>query len=85
MKAHPLAAIALPTFTPVRARYQQGRIERQMLAAALEVLEGGPARLGRFADPVAGGTFRYTPNAAGFELGSTYQVKGKPLTMQFAK
>ena len=82
---HPLAQMIVPTINSVQPRLQQTRVERTLLSAGLEVMQGGPAQLARYRDPATGQALLYVPTPTGFELRSTYQVKGKPVTMSFSQ
>ena len=48
-------------------------------------MQNGLARLAELHDPVTGRAFAYVAKPGGFELQSSLQVKGKPVTMSFAK
>ncbi len=82
---HPLAAQSLPVYEAIHARLEATRVQRAMLGAGLEILQNGPARLAEMRDPVTGRAFTYVPKPGGFELQSSLQVKGKPVTMSFAR
>ncbi len=81
---HPLAQQIIPTIAGIQARAQQRRVERTLFAAGVDVLQNGPAQLARYRDPATGRAFTYVPTPAGFDLRSTYGVKGKPVTMSFS-
>ena len=81
---HPLAQMTLPSLAAVQRKMQQTRVERTLLGAGLEVLQHGPAQLARYRDPATGNALLYVPTPSGFDLRSTYQVKGKPVTMFFS-
>lgn len=83
-KGHPLAKLALPAIAGVQRRVQQARVERTLLSAGLDIQQSGPAQLARYRDPATGQSLIYLPTPSGFELRSTYQVKGKPVTMSFS-
>lgn len=78
-----LAALVVPSLAGVQRTVQQRRVERTLLTAAADVLQGGPAQIGRYRDPATGGPLQYVPTSTGFELRSPYLVKGKPVTMSF--
>ena len=80
---HLLARIAVPSFTAVQVKMQQTRVERTLLDAGLDVLQNGPAQLARYRDPATGNALLYIPTHRGFDLRSTYAVKGKPVTLSF--
>lgn len=82
-KSKPLAAGALPALTSIRNRLRLGQVNQAMLAAGLAVLQSGPAQVASQPDPVTGQSFTYVQTAGGFELRSTFQNKGKPVTMSF--
>ncbi len=82
---HPVAALSLPIYDELHARLEAARVQRAMLGAGLDILQNGPARLAEMRDPVTGRGFAYVPKPGGFELQSALQVKGKPVTMSFAK
>ena len=84
-REHPLAAVSLPVFEGIHARLEEARVQRAMLGAGLDVLQNGTASLAQARDPVTGRGFAYVPKPGGFELQSAFQVKGKPVTMNFAK
>lgn len=81
--AHPLTVSSIETTSEMRAKFQSRRIEREMLNVGLAVLESGPDQASRSRDPVTGRSFVYLPKPGGFELQSTFQYKGKPVTMGF--
>jgi hypothetical protein len=58
-------------------------IQRAMAVAGLQVLARGPAVLTQYPDPATGKPFIYRPSANGFELQSTHQADGKPVTLEF--
>lgn len=80
---HPLAQLTIPNIAGVQARVQQRRVERTILGAGLDVLQNGPAQLARYRDPATGKALTYVRTPSGFDLRSTYQVKGKPVTFSF--
>lgn len=80
---HLMAKMLLPSFDPVQARLQQTRVERILLSAGLAVLQGGPAQLAGYRDPATGQALTYVPTPTGFDLRSTYVVKGKPVNLSF--
>ena len=82
---HPLVVSAFESMPEIRAKLQIRRIEREMMNAGITVLQSGPEQLSQSRDPVTGRPFAYVPTPDGFELRSTFQVKGKPMTMTFAQ
>ncbi len=82
---HPLAKVTLPHLIGVQETMQKLRIQRALLTAGADVLQNGPAQVGRHRDPATGGALIYVPTPTGFELRSTYQSKGKPVTMTFSR
>jgi hypothetical protein len=64
-------------------RTRQGEVNRAMVLAGLAVAQGGADALPSHPDPSNGQTFVYTETDDGFELQSSYQMNGKPVTMQF--
>jgi hypothetical protein len=80
---HPLAATMLPAFESLRPRLDRFQIEQTMLGAGLALSQSGPEKLPQFPDPVTGQPFTYVTKENGFELQSTFKVKGKALTMTF--
>jgi hypothetical protein len=80
---HPLAQMTLPALASVQRKMQQMRVERTLLGAGLDVLQNGPAQLARYRDPATGNALVYVPTPGGFDLRSTYEVKGKPITCSF--
>jgi hypothetical protein len=81
---HPLAQMTLPAIAAVQRKVQQSRVERTLLGAGLDVLQNGLARLARYRDPATESALLYIPTPSGFELRSTYQVKGKPVALSFS-
>jgi hypothetical protein len=79
-----LARIAIPPFAAVQTYVQQARVERTLLGAGLDILQNGPAQLARYRDPATGSALLYLPTPTGFDLRSTYAVKGKPVTLSFS-
>ena len=67
----------------VQRRMQHTRVERTLLSAGLDVWQGGPAQLAGYRDPATGNALIYVPTPAGFDLRSTYEAKGKPVTISF--
>jgi hypothetical protein len=80
----PLAAMALPSLNRTRNGYQAAVVNNSMIQAGLLILQNGPDQLALQPDPTTGKPFTYVQTATGFQLSSTFQSKGKPLTMSFA-
>ena len=81
---NPIVKLLLPTLDSVRSKALTTQVQRAMLGAGIAVMQNGPAQLDAFTDPTTGSVFTYAPTAdGGFELRSTFQVKGKPVTMAF--
>jgi hypothetical protein len=64
-------------------KVRQAEVNREMIVAGLAVAENGPEALSTHPDSSSGQPFVYTETPDGFELRSTYQMSGKPMTMQF--
>jgi hypothetical protein len=62
---------------------QAAEVNRSLVVAGLAVAQGGTDALQSNPDPSSGQPFVYAETPDGFELRSTYQVNGKPMTMQF--
>jgi hypothetical protein len=56
---------------------------REMLRAALAVVQGGPDRVKDFRDPAGEGPFEFKPLGQGFELRSKAVVQDKPVAVTF--
>jgi hypothetical protein len=67
-----------------RRRLDQVQVEQAMLGAGLALAQSGPEKLTVLPDPASGKPFTYVTKEGGFELQSTFVVRGKPLTMTFA-
>lgn len=80
---HSLARVLLPAFGNIYPRLQQARIQGEMLAAALAVMQGGPEALSAFRDPATEQPFTIVEKPEGFEIQSTFLVRKKPLSMFF--
>jgi hypothetical protein len=85
MKAHPMAATALPAVQGIRTKAIESQARREMLGAGVAILQEGPGALSRYSGAAGGRGFSYAPKPEGFELSSPLKVKGKPLLMKFAK
>ncbi|HTS16616.1 MAG TPA: hypothetical protein VMP11_03500 [Verrucomicrobiae bacterium] len=62
---------------------QEAEINRALVAAGLALAQEGAGALQTHPDPSSGQPFLYTETPVGFQLQSTYQLNGKPMTMQF--
>lgn len=81
--SQPLAVTLLPNLSSIRTRYQSAAVNNSMIVAGLSILQNGPTQLNSQPDPTTGRPFTYVETANGFELRSTFQSKGKPVTMTF--
>ncbi len=80
---HPLARVVLPSLNGIYQRVQTARIQSEMLAAAVSVIQQGPEALSAFRDPATERPFTLVERPDGFELQSTFIVRDKPLAMFF--
>lgn len=80
---HPIAVPLMDAHRSIRRSLQRARISREMMRVGLAVFESGPEVVGQSRDTVTGRSFIYVPKADGFELQSTFQNDGKPITMSF--
>jgi hypothetical protein len=78
-----LAKLMLPTEENFVDHIQAAEVNRALVVAGLGVAQGGTGALQSNPDPSSGQPFVYTETPDGFQLQSTYQVSGKPMTMQF--
>ena len=62
---------------------QRAAVSRVMVMAGLAVAQEGPDALALHPDPASGEPFQYTKADDGFELQSSFEVNGKPMTMRF--
>jgi len=67
----------------IRNRFIYESLQNSMLQTGLWVLKNGSGSAQNFSDMLTGQPFTFVPTAAGFELQSTFQYKGKPVSMQF--
>jgi hypothetical protein len=81
--ANPLAQRIVASDETFMDSVQRAEVTRAMVAAALVVAQDGENALPSYPDPPTGKPFTYTETANGFELQSSFQVNGKPMTMQF--
>lgn len=81
--SNPLAEMLLPDYDKFVDKARYAAVNREMVVAGLAVAENGTEALPAHPDPSSGQPFVYTQTADGFELQSSYQVNGKPMTMQF--
>lgn len=79
----PIIEQFFPILNAAYARARTAQIQGQMVAAALDISQSGPAAVGAFRDPATGAPFVYTETADGFMLSSTFLQQGKPVTMTF--
>ncbi len=82
-QANPLVDMLWPAMDQMLERTRATVIQRAMAVAGLQVLASGPAVLTQYPDPATGQPFIYRPSANGFELQSTHQADGKPVTLEF--
>ncbi len=80
---HPLAELILPALKEAYIVVQNGRIQTEMLAAAVAVMRNGPEALAAFRDPATEKPFTLVEKPGGFELQSTFIARKKPVTMFF--
>ncbi|HVM60477.1 MAG TPA: hypothetical protein VMV72_06365 [Verrucomicrobiae bacterium] len=79
--SNPLTGGFLDSLGAFADKAERGEVNRALVVAGLAVAEGAPVTL--YTDPSSGQPFIYTKTTDGFELKSTYQINGKPMTMQF--
>ena len=82
-KTNPMAENFLPTIEQTVDRTQAVTVGSAMVAAGLAVMQSGTEALQSHPDPVTGQPFVYTETANGFQLQSSYQFLGRPLTVSF--
>ena len=75
---------ALAALPVIRAKTQASLVQNAMVQAAVAFNQNGQSGLQSILDPITGQPFTYMQTATGFQLGSTMQVSGKPVTMTFA-
>ncbi|MGD0059230.1 MAG: hypothetical protein ABSD58_07405 [Verrucomicrobiia bacterium] len=79
----PLAKSMMETAESFVQRARYAEVDRALVVAGMAVAQGGVDTLPSNPDPSSSQPFVYTQTANGFQLQSTYQVNGKPMTMQF--
>ena len=79
--ASPLAGYVLPNVGHLMPAVRRTETQREMLLAALAVVQGGPDKLKAFRDPYGDGPFEYKALEKGFELRSKLMVRGEPFTL----
>jgi hypothetical protein len=79
----PLARLLLESIEPFVDKVQSAEVNRALVVAGLAVAQGGAGALPSYPDPSSRQPFVYTETPGGFQLQSTYQVNGKPMTMRF--
>lgn len=84
LEKHPMSVAYIKMVEEARRRLDQVQVEQAMLGAGLALAQSGPERLTVLPDPASGKPFTYVTKEGGFELQSTFVVRGKPLTMTFA-
>jgi hypothetical protein len=82
-QTNPLIDMLWPVMDRVTDRTRAMVVQRALAVAGLQVLASGPTVLTQYRDPASGQPFLYRPTATGFELSSTYQLNGKPVTVNF--
>lgn len=84
VNSNPFGKMLLPSLDSVHNRILGTQVQNAMLGVGLAIIQNGPGQIGAFTDPATGNVFTYTPTAdGGFQLTSTFQMKGKPVTMTF--
>jgi hypothetical protein len=86
-ETNPMMKILWPT-TPLDGIFDRARavvVQRAMVTAGLALIQDGPDSLAVHADPATGKPFVYQETADGFQLQSTYQLKGKAVVMTFQR
>jgi hypothetical protein len=81
--SNPLAKDLMPDYDPFVNKARGEEVNRALVVAGLAVAQGGTESLPSHPDPSSGQPFVYTETADGFQLQSTYEAYGKPVTMQF--
>ncbi|HEX4084350.1 MAG TPA: hypothetical protein VHY22_05530 [Chthoniobacteraceae bacterium] len=80
----PFANQILPSLDGVRTKTQASLVQNAMLQAGIALVQNDQAAFQTILDPTTGQPFIYVQTTNGFQLGSTMQVGGKPVTMTFA-
>jgi hypothetical protein len=83
LQASNALGMLLPALTQFVDKVRSAEVNRALVAAGLAFAQDGASALSSHPDPSSGQPFVYTKTDDGFQLQSTYQVNGKPLTMQF--
>jgi hypothetical protein len=78
-----LASLLLPAIDKVREKQQGTEVRRAMLLTAIAVAESGPDVVRQSKDPVTGEAFQYHRLDHGFELRSSLQFDGQPISLTF--
>ncbi len=82
-QANPLIDALMPAFDGALEKTRATVVQRAMTAAGLQVLLSGPSALSQTLDPASGKPFQYRPVANGFELTSSFERKGQPVSVAF--
>jgi len=82
-QTNPLIGILMPVFDRVVEQARAAVVQRAMAVAGLQVLTAGPSVLTQYLDPASGQPFQYQPSATGFQLTSSFQINGKPVSLNF--
>ena len=82
-KTNPFAEQFLSVIETVLTRTQAIKVYSAMAVAGLSVTQDGPGALQSHLDPSTGQPFTYNQTADGFELESSFQLKGKSLKLPF--
>ena len=82
-KTNPFAEQFLSNIEVILTKTQAMAVYSAMAAAGLVVMQGGPGALQSHLDPSTGRPFTYTQTADGFDLESSFQFRGKSLTLSF--
>jgi hypothetical protein len=80
-KAGPFAGLLLPNMNNIVAFERRSRAQVALFKAAIDVVDGGPAKLKGSNDPFGDGPFEYQALDRGFELKSKLVVRGQPVTL----
>jgi hypothetical protein len=70
-QTNPLIDLLMPAF------------DSAMAEAGMRTLMSGPSVLSQYLDPATGQPFVYRMTAIGFELSSSFQIKGQPVKLEF--
>ena len=82
-KTNPFAEQFLSNIEVILTKTQAMAVYSAMATAGLVVMQGGPGALQSHLDPSTGQPFSYTQTADGFDLESSFQFRGKSLTLSF--